>query len=111
MTVTTNCPHCAQHISMDVPGDPPPLMNLLGTVHCTACDKLLSSRRRSKERIDSLCERIRHSTDSAEIERLTGGLKAQYSSQKLLTNKLVNRKTASEQKVSIDKHPHTSLPW
>lgn len=111
MNVTTNCPHCDQHISMEVPGDPPPLINLLSTVHCAPCDKLLSSRRRTKERIDSLCERIRHSTDSAEIERLTGGLKAQYSSQKMLAGKFAKRRSTTDEKVSIDKPVPTSLPW
>lgn len=111
MNVSTNCPNCGQAISMDVPGNPPPLMNLLHMVHCTPCSTLFDSRSRTKQRIESLQERIRHSTDKEEIERLTGSLTAQYTSQKMLTAKIEDKQATTHEKDSIDKPAPTSLPW
>lgn len=108
--VTTDCPHCNVHIEMDVPGDPPPMMKLLHMVHCTPCGKLFELLSTTRERIERIQERIRNCTDKPEIERLTGNLKAQYSSIKLIRGKLDNRRTAPKE-VCIDKAPNSPLPW
>lgn len=108
--VTTNCPHCNVHIEMDVPGDPPPMINLLPMVHCSPCNKLYELQYATRDRISAINDRIRNCADSAEIDRLNGNLKAQYSSAKLIRGKLDKRRT-STQKDCIDKTPNTSLPW
>ena len=113
-TINTNCPNCNEPISMEIAENDfsRQIMNWLPAVHCETCYGIKRSQGVTAERIKSITENIRNSSGNLEqISKLEGALKAQYSSAKMLREKLEARSGTTRVKQSVDSSDENRLPW
>ena len=110
------CPHCKCPVYVAEPTDYPAIRvaQFKSMVHCDECFRLKEAQLKCNERINMLNDQLRFATDSQQIDKLSGSLKAQYSSRKLIAEKLerklrINRPTSEQNAVA--KPANGSLPW
>lgn len=109
-TVTTNCPNCDVEITMEVESDA--MIQFLPFVHCTPCCDIIDGQCVTEKRIKHICDLIRISSgDPEKIRKLEGALKAQYSSAKMLREKLEARSGTTRPKENVAPDANQRLPW
>ena len=110
------CPHCQCAVHVDETAGYPAmkLAQFKSMVHCDECFRLKEARLKCNERINTINDQLRLATDQQQIDKLSGSLKAQYSSRKLIADKLdsksrTNRPTGEQNAVA--KTADGQLTW
>lgn len=116
MSQEHKCPHCKCPVQVAEPTDYPAmkLAQFRAMVHCDECFKLRQASLKCAERINMINDQLRFASDAQQIDRLKGNLTAQYSSRKLIAEKLerrllINRPTSEQNTVANT--ANGSLPW